>query len=896
MKFEDLLKNPPHRIVRLEDTDGDGRFDKSIVFADKLVFPQGVLWHEGAVYTCSPPSLWKLEDTDGDGVCDKRTELVTKFGSTGNAADIHGPVLGPDGRFYWADGRHGHDIAQSDGVRTQGKAARIFRCKPDGTEVEVVCGGGMDNPVEIAFTEEGEPLATVALFEARPARVDAIIHCIEGGVFPWHEVHKEFKKTGDLLPPVAAFGQVAPAGLMRYRSGAFGAGYLNNFFSAQFNTHKVLRHIVERDGASFKARSEDFVVFADPDSHLTDVLEDADGSLLVINTGGWFRQGCPFSQISKPDIKGAIYRVRAARRSESIPHDRQLGTLRAWAEVRKGFHPEQLSRPDATLRQIAVYGAGLHRAQDALRSLCESVKTDTPPIRREAATALGRIGKKEAVPALLESMKTAGGDRFLEHAIIYALIRLGDAPALEKALEDAHPAVRRAALVALDQMDGPNITPNHVIPQLDPSDAALRQASLNILISRPGWASQAISLLQGMLDREDLPEAGREECRRIILAFPAQGGVQDLLARTLREGRAKPAVRLLIAESMAEAPLDRLPAIWAAELRWLLDDSDPRIVRQSVAALRKFDVADFDDALLGIVRDSERPHELRIEALGAAVGRLARLEGGHFELLLSTLSADFAPLLRISAADALARSPLSDSQLGSLTSRAIPQVGALELPRLVGAFERSGNADVGKKLIAALQKAPALESVRADSLRRALSKYPVEVKRSADPILKKIEGDIEAQKARLAELEPLLKEGDTARGREVFTGRKAACSACHAVAGQGGRVGPDLTKIGGVRAGRDLLEAVVFPSASFARGFEPVIVRTKDGAIVDGIVVRETAEAVTLYTAERVEKRVPRSSIDALKESRVSVMPQGLDAQLTKQELADLLAYLQGLK
>src|SRR5262249_18543931 len=158
----------------LEDTKGAGRFDKSTIFADKMTFPMGVLCHDGAVYTASPPSVWKLEDTQGRGVADKRTELVSKFGSTGNAADIHGPFLGPDGRFYWADGRHGHEIQKPGGEVLKGKAARIFRCKPDGSDVEVICGGGMDNPVEVAFTSEGEGFATVAIFISRPSRIDSI--------------------------------------------------------------------------------------------------------------------------------------------------------------------------------------------------------------------------------------------------------------------------------------------------------------------------------------------------------------------------------------------------------------------------------------------------------------------------------------------------------------------------------------------------------------------------------------------------------------------------------------------------------------------------------------------------------------------------------------------------
>ncbi len=109
-------------------------------------------------------------------------------------------------------------------------------------------------------------------------------------------------------------------------------------------------------------------------------------------------------------------------------------------------------------------------------------------------------------------------------------------------------------------------------------------------------------------------------------------------------------------------------------------------------------------------------------------------------------------------------------------------------------------------------------------------------------------------------------------------------------------MGPDLSKIASIRTGRDLLESIVFPSASFARGYEPYLIRTKDGAILDGLIARETADAVYLFTAERTEKRVPRSSIDVMQMGKTSIMPQGLDAQITRDELRDLLAYLLSLK
>src|SRR5262249_44910598 len=146
--------------------------------------------------------------------------------------------------FYWADGRHGHDIKRDDGQQLKGKAARIFRCRPDGRDVEVVCGGGMDNPAEVAFTREGEAFATVDILYGSPKRGHAIIHCIEGGVFPYHEVLREFKSTGELLTPAVDLGWVAPSGLLRYRSASFGKEYEDNLFSAQFNRSRVQRHVI----------------------------------------------------------------------------------------------------------------------------------------------------------------------------------------------------------------------------------------------------------------------------------------------------------------------------------------------------------------------------------------------------------------------------------------------------------------------------------------------------------------------------------------------------------------------------------------------------------------------------------------------------------------------------
>jgi putative membrane-bound dehydrogenase-like protein len=954
LKSVDLLKQLPNSIKLLEDTKGSGVFDKATVFADKMTFPMGAMWYNGAVYACSPPSLWKLEDTTGKGVADKRTELVTKFGFIGNAADIHGPWLGPDGRFYWSDGRHGHQIAVAEGKTLKGQAARIFRCRPDGRDIEVVCGGGMDDPVGMAFTSEGEAFAVVDIFISKPGRNDAIMHCIEGGVFPYHEVYKEFKSTGDLLPPVTYLGWVAPSGLKTYRSSVFGSEFRDNLFSTLFNTHKVQRHVLQRDGGTFTSRNEDFLVSTNPDFHPTDVLEDADGSLLVLDTGGWFRIGCPTSQVAKPDIKGGIYRIRregvervkdpwglqlawdrvaprelAARLDDSrwAVRDRTVDTLgragtdaisvlkgilagsasvearrnAVWALTRMESGEARaavrvaLKDKDASVRNAAAHSVALHRDSEAQAVLAEIVVKDpTPAVRREAATALGRIRQAAAVPALLESLR-APMERFLEHSLIYALIEIGDRDATLKGLNDANPQVRRAALIALDQMNGGNLTPDLVTPLLNTPDPALQKTALTVITARPSWAKEIIGLLRDWLTQQEVPADRQETLRGALLAFCKDATIQQLVADTLANGKTAPATRVLVLDTIGEAPLEKLPVAWLAGLGTSLEQADERLARQAVSTVRIRNLKEFDDKLTALASEAKRPAELRVAALGTVAPRLADVPAPLFDFVLTRLEPAREPLERRAAAAVLAQTRLTDAQLARLV-KLVAAAGALEMPHLVAPFERSKDTDLGKQLLAALDKAPGLTALSADTLRQTLKGYPEEVRQAAQPLIAKLDVDAGKMKARLDELAPVLSGGDSKRGHTVFFGAKAACSSCHAVKTQGGQIGPDLSTIGAIRTGHDLLESIVFPSASFVRGYEPFVVATKDGKLHNGILKRDTGEAIFLVTAERTEVRIPRSAIESIDPGKVSIMPQGLDMQLTKQEMTDLIAFLLSLK
>ena len=126
-------------------------------------------------------------------------------------------------------------------------------------------------------------------------------------------------RTGELMPPLTHLGAAAPSGLVRYESAASARSIDDNLFAALFNMHKVTRHVLTPAGATFRRATKIFWSSDNLDFHPTDVLEDADGSLVVIDTGGWYKLCCPSSQLWKPEISGGIYRVRRRTHRENLP-------------------------------------------------------------------------------------------------------------------------------------------------------------------------------------------------------------------------------------------------------------------------------------------------------------------------------------------------------------------------------------------------------------------------------------------------------------------------------------------------------------------------------------------------------------------------------------------------
>jgi putative heme-binding domain-containing protein len=314
-----------------------------------------------------------------------------------------------------------------------------------------------------------------------------------------------------------------------------------------------------------------------------------------------------------------------------------------------------------------------------------------------------------------------------------------------------------------------------------------------------------------------------------------------------------------------------------------------------LAFLREHGVSDFDADLERLARDTKASDDVRLEALSALAARLPKVDADLFAFLVRSLDKERTPLIRLASAGVLGAARLEDDQLTALT-RHVAATGPLEMPHLLAAYRRGKDTTVGRALASALDKAPGAQNLSVAVVQQTFETYPEEVRQAIQPLLKRLRVDTSKQLARLKELEDVLTGGDVRRGRVVFLGAKATCTACHTVGPEGGQIGPNLSKIGAIRTKRDLLEAIVFPSASFARGFEPFVVTTTKGKSYTGLPRRETADAVYLIGADRSEVRIARKLIESMEPGQVSIMPQGLDTQLTRQELRDLIAFLVSLK
>jgi putative heme-binding domain-containing protein len=547
---------------------------------------------------------------------------------------------------------------------------------------------------------------------------------------------------------------------------------------------------------------------------------------------------------------------------------------------------------------VAVKKISLQRDASKAASLRQHVQgfslisSISPQLARVSAEALGRIGDRESVLMLLGLADRAGGDEFLTHSAICALIEIAARAETRSGLKDRSPRTQRAALIALDQMDGADLKAEDVTPFLAATEAELRKAAAWIAGRHPQWGDALAGFFRQRLTANDLSESDRVELEKQLIQFRSNAAIQKIMAEVLNAASTPSGTRQSLLRAMGQGGLKDIPGGWADAVLSALDQKDEALLRAAIGAARtlgqtKASAPSFAQPLQSIARDTSRPDDLP-QGLRAVAPDLLRF-------LCANLDPTKSVAMRSAASTVLAKSKLNEAQLNSLADT-LKTTGPMEVSTLLAAFEQSESEAVGLKLMAALKESKGLAGARPDTLKTLAAKYPASVQEKSQELLALLNVDSAKQQAHLEALLGALPKGDIRAGQAIFNSERTACAACHKMGYVGGTVGPDLTSIGQARTERDLLEAIVYPNASFVRSYEPMIVATKSDEEYSGVLRSDTAEEIVLATGPNTEARVARADITEMRPGQVSVMPGGLDTQLTKQELADLVAFLKGTK
>lgn len=874
-----LEENPPNRVLLLEDTDKDGAFDKSTIFADKMTFPQGACWLDGSLYVGSPPSIWKLTDTDNDGVADQREEIVTGFEYTGNAADIHGPFLHPNGRLYWCHGRKGHDVKQKDGTPVDASlACGIWSCKPDGSDVAWHSLGCGDNPVEVDFTRSGDIIGVQNLYYTQP-RGDTIIHWLYGGVYERSDQLKaiaHLPRTLETMPVMYNFGHVAVSGCCFWKSypPANRQQRTENLLVTHFNTQRLVRMELTPSGSTYEAVENEFLKLHNPDIHLTDVMEDPrDGSLLLFDTGGWFRIGCPSSLMAKSDLLGAVYRIKPKK-----PQQATLASRSAHVRIRK-------SDPQALV-------SGL-KSDDpfVLRQTLESISTDPPQDwARDQVVDTNAEKLGEAVRQLMAQPI----DQVLEHSLIHAAHKMDLlAVTLDDIRKERNPLVLRRMLLAFvpDDAAAMNLVMGVAAQNLDSSDTELARVALNAVTSHPDADEWVAPTLMKWL-------TGKEVNRHQLKALAGFGLV--LIA--------KPETQKLITAMLSQVSVEvRATAlgILASQTAGVTNDAWFPLLDKQLAeaptpllldAIKKLKSPHFDAALQAIASDTKRPLSIRLKALDSA--KSVKLTGETFDMVKNVLAnAASSSAAKIQAAGMLAAAPIAKEQMPQIAPL-LASVGPVELKTLLPLLKRHKEAEIAKSLAREIAKNPAIASQQESLYRTALADLPPEIFETI--LLPAYNTAVAATEAKKRQLGPLadkvIASGKAANGEKHFKAGKGTCIACHKIGDTGRAIGPDLSHIGAIRTERDLLESILFPSNTLARDYEAHIIETSDGQQTLGVIKSHTAEGLLVLDIAGQEKNIPHQTISGDTTLTTSLMPMGLDQTMPEGELLDLVAWLRSLK
>ena len=868
-------------VKALYDRNGDGRFDDVQVFYEGLRFPTDVkVWRDGVI-VCDAPDVIFLSDSDGDGRADVRKVLLTGFATHNAQARVNSLRWGVDNWLYGACGLFGGDIESWNGTKLK-LGGQDFRFRPNTGEIQPASGKtqqgrdsddwgnwfGCENgtllqhyPLADHYLARNPHLAPAADAVFVPTGADA------NQLFPAAEPTL-FHLSGPAGRPTSV------CGLGIYRDELLGEGFTGNAFVGEPVNQLVHREVLSRAGVTFTGRRAD----------------DEASSEFLASTDPWFRP----VQI-RTGLDGCLWVVDMHR--AVIEHPRWIPeeTLRE-VDVLAGRDQGRIFRvrPQATAPRPPMPWKTLDT-----RGLVAALDSPNGPTRDLAQQLLVERGDAAAAPLLEELARSAERPATRLHALgtLEGQGKLA-VNTVRHALADQHAEVRRHAIRLSEPFvnQSPEIAEDILRFAGDPDLNIRLQAAYTLGQWSDERAAAALAeMAAANYDSAHLLSAVWSSVNRdnVMGVFKGALGVprRDEQTGALAPTLAKLSGRLGNAAAVREATQ-------------LLTASPP----DAMATWRLDALANLLESVQGRVKDASLPSDVlkgeTPQLIGMAQGAIDHAESTEAARLAAVrilaASAAESPAVIETLSDLLGpqRSPtIQQAALNVLAGVESPDAAAVLLDHWNSYTPATRSQAIDACLarpalteaLLARVKSGAIKSshINAVERQRLLTHANAAVRTAA---VEAFAGAIDANRQKIVAsfAESLELPGDVARGTEVFTRH---CASCHKLGDLGHSVGPDLAALSN-RTGPAMLEAIFDPNRTVDERYQSYVALTADGLAVAGILDNETASSVTLHQQEGKLQSLVRADLESLQNSGVSLMPEGLEKDLTPVQVADLLAYL----
>lgn len=879
------------RISIHEDADGDGTFERHRLFVDGLNIATSVAFGRGGVWVLNPPYLLFYPDADRDDVPDGAPEVrLSGFGLEDTHSVANSLRWGPDGWLYGCQGStvtgnilvHGPDGRPLSAKPVYSQGQNIWRYHPQRREYEVFSEGG-GNAFGLELDSAGR------IFSGHNGGNTRGFHYQQGAY-----LQKGFEKHGPLSNPHAYgyFPQMPHPDVDRFThnfiiedSGGLGDAYRGRLLGVEPLQGRIVLSEITRDGSTFRTRDLGHPVRStDAFFRPVDIKQGPDGAVYVCD---WYDRQVNHYRNHEGQMdasNGRIYRLRpAASRPGALPSLDGLDTgklVGALGHTNRILRQQALrlladrgDRAALPLLRALLTGPGDGGAPGpALEALWASYQLDAldaplarlaldhpnPQVRLWTARLLGDRGAVEPeLAGKLAQLASAEPDVEVRAQLASTARRLPPAHSL--------PIVK--ALLAQDRDAADPRLPLLLWWAIEQHCASAPDAVLGLFADRELWRAPIVH--QHILHRlaRRFTSTGRPEDLRMTTRLFVLSPGPDATARLTRgfeeatAGSPLPALPDDLVAAMEAAGGESLligtrrarPAAVAQAMARIGEEKAPVAERiQLVQVLGEIRSTNAIQALLGLVRDA-RSMELRRAALGALQ---AFDDPAIADELLTQLPSHPAVLQPVTLAALASRGRWADPLLQALESGRVP-VAAVP-------------TDLARKL-----KALPGESIA----RRTARLWP----QLRQPTTAELEQEIR----RLAEVINLA-TGSPYPGKKLFLER---CGTCHKLFARGGDVGPDLTVY--QRADLpNLLLNIVNPNAEIREGYESFQVETRDGRNLSGFLAAQTPRSIVLRTPDGQAVPLERENVSSLTPAGSSLMPEGLLADLSDQQVRDLFAYL----